>query len=243
MSKRYCLLPQGFSEACAADCEHRHHHLSSREADDLLAAGEIELHDVHPIRKTARYIERVHDTQKVDISANVIRAAAGAYKTHRGESRWARRKVSEYGRENREFSRLSNPPPDNSRSVILPGVCWTDEGLACNFAPPIGGKVSIIFHHPPSPQTRKAVADYWKFFQRDASDPFVRTDDNGLVAYRRMAKAELRRELDALSNLDAAWPEIVIRIFAGPFSLELMQTKPSEWPSILLMKTLREYLK
>lgn len=244
MSKRYCLLPRGFSEACLADCERRHRHLSSKEADELLASGKIEFLDVHPTRKTARYIEQppLYDTQKVDISANVIRAAAGAYRTHSCESKAARRKVSALGKENREFARLLEPAPDQSRTVELPGVKWTDEGLMCNAARPIGSPVSIVFRHPPLPEARAAVADYFKFFQRDANEPFVRRGENGPFAYRNMAKAGMRREFDALAKLDGVWPEIIIRIFAGPFSSELMQTKASEWPSMLLMKTLREYL-
>lgn len=223
VSKRYCLLPQGFSEACAADCERRHKHLRSWEVDEKLAGGEIELLDVHPIRKTARYVERVHDTQKVDISANVIRAAVGAYKTHRGESKWARRKVSEFGKENREFSKLF--------SVILPGVLWTDDGMTCNAKNPVGTPVCVVFK-PIVPGAREAAVEYWKIARRNAKGPIL----------RNMAKDELRRQRDALSRLDAAWPDIVDRFSAGPFSEDLTRTVAGDLPSMLLMKTLREYL-
>jgi hypothetical protein len=225
VSKRYCLLPQGFSEACATDCEHRHRHLSSREVRELVAAGEIELHDVHPIRLTARFIERVHDTQKVNISANVIRAAAGVYKTHRGESKWARRKISEWGKENRAFSNLF--------SVVLPGVFWTEDGLTCNMKESTGTPVCVVFK-PAVPEARAAAVDYCEMIlERNAKQPILRS----------MAKGELRRERGALSRLDAAWPHIVARFSAGPFSEYLSQTNAGELPSMLLTKTLREYLR
>lgn len=195
--------------------------MRSWEVDEKLADGEIELLDVHPIRKTARYVERVHGTQKVDISANVIRAAAGAYKTHRSESRSARRKVFEYRKENREFLNLF--------SVILPDVFWTDDGLTCNVKRPTGTPVCVVFK-PASKEARVAAAEYWKIFERDAKQPVLRS----------MAKDELRRELEALSRV---WPDIVDRFSAGPFSEDLTRTKAGELPSMLLMKTLREYLR
>jgi hypothetical protein len=235
VSKKFCLLPQGFSEACAADCERRHRHLSLREVKELEGSGDIELLDVHPIRKTARYVLRVHETQKVHIPASVIQAAAGAYKQHRGETKRARLKVAQYGRETREFSNLV--------SVVLPGLTWSDEGLIGFYksdggTPPEGDPVCVRFK-PAVPEARSAAAAYWRILREQSENPFVRTDGS----FRSMAKSELRSWRAALAKLDGLWSEIVAEFLAGPFSEALMMTPASELPGMVLTKTLREYLR
>ena len=93
MPRHFCILPLGFSEECAADCQHRHKHCNVKEVRKLEGAGEIQFFDLHPITNVARYVVRNHSTQRVHIPKRVIETAAGAYRSDHGEIRHARRKA------------------------------------------------------------------------------------------------------------------------------------------------------
>jgi hypothetical protein len=237
-------LPQGFSEACAADCENRHRHLSLREIKELESAGEIEFFDVHPERKTARYIVRVHSTQKVHIPSSMMEAAAGAYRRHRGEMKRARLLVSAYAKENSEFGRLIA----DVRWVTLARLFWNKEGLVgdfdCDDSMALGTPVRVAFVPIRfiSPETRAVAADYWSLLRRDSETPFLRVETDRLV-FRSMEKFEIQRRRRALKQLDSVWSEIVAEFSAGPFSQVLNETPASELPSTVLEKTLREFLR
>src|ERR1700675_833213 len=218
MSRHFCILPRGFSEACANDCERRHRHENLAGIEKLEADGKIEFLDLHPVTKTARYIicKPLHDTQRTHIPKSVIEAAAGAYKHHRGESRLGRRKVAAYGKENREFVRLIS----SDRVVTLPQVRWNDDGITTyvgGSAKMEGQPVKVVFHLR-SPEAMDAATAYWGLMTKRFS----------AMQMRALFEAEMRRRRVALGQLDAAWPAIVVKFKAGPCSEELNSTCASE---------------
>lgn len=230
MSRRICLLPQGFSEACAANCESGHKHKSVEEIRELEDALEVEFFDLHPVRKTARYVQRVHKTQRNHIPASMIERAAGAYKVHHGEVSWARRKVSRHGKSDVD---AFNSLVAQSRRVELPRIVWNDEGMQGNFASdgpaPQGNPVSVTFR-PRTPEAIEASTAVWRLMTMRQS------------TMRALAKSRMREWLDLLRRLDAVWPEIVLGFSAGPFSEQLMQIPASQWPSTILHLVLEAFL-
>lgn len=231
MSRRICVLPQGFSEACAADCDNGHPHKSAREIIDLEAKGEVEFHDLHPVRKTARYVQRVHNTQRNHISAAIIERAAGAYEIYQEEVGWARRKVDSHGK-----SDLStfNSLVAQYRRVELPRIVWSDDGIQGNFssdgaAAPRGKTVAVNLK-PRTPETIEAASSVWRFMtMRQAT-------------IRALAKSRMREWKESLKRLDGLWTQIVAEFSAGPFSEQLRDIPASQLPSVILYRVLEAFL-
>ncbi|MGH9735817.1 MAG: hypothetical protein ACRD8A_14650 [Candidatus Acidiferrales bacterium] len=236
MAKRFCVLPLGFSSACAANCERRHVHKSLREVRELEATGEIQFLDLHPATNKPRYVFRTHDTQHVHIPASVIEAAAGAYRRDRREISTAKNKVSAYGADNREFSRLIP-----SRRTIELNLKWNDSGFVAHF-PSDGepsarafeqarGEIVRVSFKPRSPEAREVVLRY-RQAERGAASLFP-----------KVARKSKQREWGiALQQLDRWWPEIIDRFHAGPYSSPLADTKPSELPSSIVRQVVDAYL-
>jgi len=233
LSKKFCLLRQGFSEAEAVNCERRHRHISLREVRELEDYGSIEFLDLHPISKRARYIEL--DAKRfpgfTQIGRSTIAAAAGAYKIHRGEIKAAQTRIEEYGKENREF--LGSGP----REIVLPGLKWNDQGIVGHFASDggpawfeaqIGHPVKVILR-PRIPEA-KETALHWR---RCTSPPKL---------LRAEIKKYLRDRKAALARVDYYWPEICEEILAGPYSEGLNSLRASELPSMIFDKILTAYL-
>ena len=233
LSRKFCLLPQGFSNAIANDCERKHRHLNLREVKKLEGYGEIEYFDLHPVTKNARYIRRdfkTYSAVSTQISKNVIMAAAGAYKIHPDEIRTARIKVKEHGKENREF--LGCGP----REIVLPGLKWNDQGMLGHFdsdgssvwfdAQP-GYPVKVILR----PRINEVAETATQYRQYETLPKLVRPE----------IKRYLRERKAALNRLDRYWPEICEEILAGPYSEELNSLHGSELPSMLFDKILNAY--
>jgi hypothetical protein len=161
VSRKYCLLPQGYSEACQLDCKRNHRHLSQREVERL-KDKEIKFLDFHPITKLPRFIELfeeqrsdfvdpgiVQGTQKTHVTEAIMRNAAGAFRIKARKSHWAdagtmetaaRNKVAAYGAEGRELSRIIA----HDRNVELRNFAWTDEGIVASFKEDRFEKNSIV---------------------------------------------------------------------------------------------------
>lgn len=239
MSRRFCRLPQGFSESCALDCERRHSHMNTREVREAVDAGDVIFFDLHPITLLPRYIERSHGVQKTHISAAVIQNAAGAHRGKSGKYHWAgagvkesaaREKVLAYGADNREFSSLIG----HDRLVELHNFKWTDGGIEAGF-PADGTKLPTrnlvrVRLRSRTPDGLEVAISYWRFLTMRSK------------TMRALAKSVFRKQAAALERLDRAWPEIVADFFAGPHSADLKALRASELPSLLLMEILRAYL-
>ena len=258
MPRHFCILPLGFSEECAADCEHRHRHCNVKEVRKLEGAGEIQFFDLHPITNVARYVVRNHSTQQVHIPKRVIETAAGAYRRDHGEVRHARRKVKEYGQENRELRRLNS----QSRDIALWRVKWNKDGLLVNFISDGGfgarefdktkGRLVYVTLKPRTPEALAVASRFWKFiapkpsnstesFQVGSIDPFFLRSDGKLLT-RASAKLRMREYRMAMEDLDKSWPTIVESFDAGPYSEAMTGTKPTELPSGILRYILEAYI-
>jgi hypothetical protein len=289
MSRRFCRLPQGFSERCALDCTRGHRHMSMKEVERLINK-EIKQVDFHPITKLPRYIELVEEersdfvdpgivqrTQKTHISETVMRNAAGAHQIKAGRSRWlgaasresaARNKVAAYGADEREFSRIVVL---YGRMVELRNFAWTDAGISAGFREDRfdGDKVVANSAWMPKgtllrvalksriPEAKEAAEGYWRFFNMSLASIMperpAEKQENPLTGpfrseklvpwtVRVMAKSIFREQEAALKRLDCAWPEIVARFQAGPYSKEISSMPASELPSAIARETLRAYL-
>jgi len=240
VSRRFCRLPQGFSQAIAQDCERRHKHMSSREVRELQQSGEIEFFDLHPITLLPRFVDRVHGTQRTHLPAPIIQRGSGTHGSY--EQAWAQEKIEDHGAEMRAFSRLYS----ETRWVALSRVIWNPEGIFVNCDPAPKGSVVLVGLKPPTPEARYAASEYWRISgvwqKRIAADP---GQSEGLLRQnitRAMTMSALRDSKAALRQLDAAWPEIVGGYRAGPYSEELSRAHARDLPSMILGKTLAAYL-
>jgi hypothetical protein len=239
MPRRFCRLPQGFSEAIASDCKNRHQHLNRREVFELEKSGDIEFFDHHPITLLPRYVDRVHKTQRTHLSAPIIQRAAGVADPR--ERAWASEKVEGYGADKRAFQRLYS----GTKYIALPRVVWNSEGIFVNCDPPPKGSLITVGLKPPTPDARHAASEYWRiqFLWRDK----VSSDGSqaGLVrpnVPRKMIQSVMGKSEVALRHLDEAWREIVEKYLAGPYSEELNRLKAGDLPSMIVGKTLAAYL-
>jgi hypothetical protein len=242
VSRKFCLLPQGFSEACAIDCEHRHKHLSLREIHQLEGNGDIELLDVHPLTKKARYVERDFRkySKSTQIGKTVIPVAAGAYKNHHGEIKAAKNKIESHGKENREFLRIVA----TERELILTELKWNDEGLVGNCKSDGGGKDEEGALSGFESQTGNPVKVILPARTPECLDaalgyrPFMMP----VEFLRGMAHKYFRERKEALARLDQCWTGICSEVVAGPFSGTLSESRGSELPSVLFYKIVHAYL-
>lgn len=206
--------------------------MSLREIHQAKASGEIEFFDLHPITQQPRFVLKMHNSQRVHIPAAMIEAAAGAYRHNRGEVPRARQKISAYGSENREFSRLIRNGP-----FTLP-LKWNDAGFIAHlesdgdssrFDRAEGKTVSVTFKAP-SPEGREVVLRY-------------RQSERGAARFpKAIRESKLREWKNALKELDRWWPAIVDEFNAGPFSAALSDTKPSELPAAIVRLVTNAYL-
>jgi hypothetical protein len=216
MARRFCLLPQGYSEVVARDCKSSHRHLNAKEVAQLKDAGDIERIDEHPITQLTRYVTRAFHPVHVP-GAAILQRAAGEWKDHAGEVRWAKRKIQTYA-----------PVLSWTR---LERLFYDDEGLRWS-AKPLAGlpNVEVLFSVLDF-EPRKCLDDY-----RDWMRPGLVTE----IARKSKAVAAVRRQQwrQALTALDREWHGIVSSYRAGPFSAALTESKPSDLPSLVFRETL-----
>jgi hypothetical protein len=149
VSRKFCLLPQFYSERDQFDCK-KHSHLNAREVESLDRKS-IRYLDLNPRTHKPRYIELpeqeradfvdpsiVQSTQKTHLAAGVIRTAAGAIHVKAARVRWrgagkheshARNSVAAHGAERREFARVVA----HERLVELRNFAWTEDEVHAGF--------------------------------------------------------------------------------------------------------------
>jgi hypothetical protein len=215
MARRFCLLPQGYSEAVAQDCK-SHRHLNAREVTQLKDAGDIERIDEHPVTQLTRYIARAFHPVHVP-GAAIAQRAAGVWKEHAGEVRWAKGKIQAHA-------------PVLSW-IRLERLFYDDDGLRWS-AKPLAGmqNVEVLF----------SVLD---FEPRKSLEAYLNWTRPGLVieiATKPKVVSAMKRWQwrQALTALDRNWGGIVSGYRAGQFSAALTQSRPSDLPSLVFRETL-----
>jgi hypothetical protein len=133
VSKKFCVLPIGFSENCALDCKRRHRHMTLKEVKIAEADGDIKFLDLDPQSNWARYIftDRGHNTQRTHLTASVIRNASGAYSSNEtsrdGRSHWLEAGRAETAAQDKiaDYYRVW--------MVELKNFAWDDQGMTAGF--------------------------------------------------------------------------------------------------------------
>jgi hypothetical protein len=216
MARQYCLF-QSVSEAMVRDCK-SHRHLNVKEVGELSEAGEIEFYDLHAEKPVPTYIVRSPTFRNVQVpGALIAQRAAGAWKEHAGEVRWAKGKISEYGLV-RSWIRLDRVFYDNE------GLRWS--------AKPLAGlpNVQVLFFALDF-ESGKSLEEYRNWMRLGLMTEIARKPKTVATMKRWQWK-------QALTALDRNWTGIVSSYRAGPFSAALTQSKPSELPSLVFRETL-----
>jgi hypothetical protein len=199
------------------DCK-LHRHLNVKEVGELSEAGEIEFYGLHAERPVPTYIVRPAAFRNAQVpGAAITQRAAGVWKEHAGEVRWAREKIQAH------VYRLS--------WIRLERLSYDDEGLRWS-ARPLAGlqNVEVLF----------SVLDFEPRKCLEAYRNWMRPGLMAEIASKPKAVAAMKRWQwrKALTALDRNWSGIVSRYRAGPFSAALTQSKPSELPSLVFRETL-----
>jgi hypothetical protein len=216
MARRFCLLPQGYSEAVAQDCKSSHRHLNAKEVTLLKDAGDIERIDEHPVTQFTRYVVRAYHSVHVP-GAAITQRAAGAWKEHAGEVGWAKGKIEANG---------------HVRSwIVLDRLFYDGDGLRWSAKPLMGLPNIEVLFFAINFQSRKALEEYANWMR-----PGLVTEIASKP--RPLAQMERWRWRQALTALDRNWSGIVSSYRAGVFSAALTQSKPSDLPSHVFRETI-----
>ena len=252
MSKKFCLLRYGFSKLEAIDCERRHRHLDLREVQKLECDGTIELLDMHPVTRRARYVERDFErfSRSTQIGGRLIEAAVGGYKVHPSEVDSAIDKIEDYPSDTANLKYLGR-----ERNVVLPGLMWNEKGLHGNWeSDGMSTKRFLEQFNKRDPRDPERVINP-AYPVRVILRPRMSEVTEAAVQYRRASnpsdlsdipRSKIGRHLQeqkaALICLGRYWPEICEEIIAGPHSAELNKLPGIELPCMMFDKILNAYL-